>query len=74
MKTETLALTHDWDKTFPKSDKVDHKKVTFLICDSVTTETTTTTKFSQLTILRNGKTPLNGLRFQSFTPVVGGKW
>ena len=24
-----LTLTQDWDKTFPKSDKVDHKKVTF---------------------------------------------
>ena len=25
----TLTLTQEWDKTFPKSDKVDHKKVTF---------------------------------------------
>ena len=25
----TLQLTEEWDKTFPKSDKVDHKKVTF---------------------------------------------
>ncbi len=25
----TLQLTLEWDKTFPKSDKVDHKKVTF---------------------------------------------
>ena len=25
----TLKLTQEWDKTFPKSDKVDHKKVTF---------------------------------------------
>ena len=25
----TLNLTQDWDKVFPKSDKVDHKKVTF---------------------------------------------
>ena len=25
----TLQLTQKWDKTFPKSDKVDHKKVTF---------------------------------------------
>ena len=24
----TLQLTQEWDKTFPKSDKVDHKKVT----------------------------------------------
>ncbi len=24
-----LVLTMDWDKTFPKSEKVDHKKVTF---------------------------------------------
>lgn len=28
MKT-TLQLTQEWDKTFPKSDKVDHKKVMF---------------------------------------------
>ena len=28
MKQE-LQLTQEWDKTFPKSDKVDHKKVTF---------------------------------------------
>lgn len=26
---EKLKLTKDWDKTFPKSDKVNHKKVTF---------------------------------------------
>jgi len=26
---ETLNLTSEWDKTFPKSDKVDHRKVTF---------------------------------------------
>lgn len=25
----TLSLTQEWDKTFPKSDKVDHQKVTF---------------------------------------------
>ncbi|APG74734.1 alpha/beta hydrolase [Lactobacillus delbrueckii subsp. allosunkii] len=29
MQTEELKLTQDWDKVFPKSDKVDHKKVTF---------------------------------------------
>ena len=27
--TTTLQLTQQWDKTFAKSDKVDHKKVTF---------------------------------------------
>ena len=27
---EQLSLTQEWDKTFPKSDKVDHKKVTFI--------------------------------------------
>ena len=26
---QELTLTQEWDKTFPKSDKVDHKKVTF---------------------------------------------
>ena len=30
MKTETLNLTREWDKTFPKSDKVNHSKVTFV--------------------------------------------
>lgn len=30
MKTEELELTQEWDKTFPKSDKVDHSKVTFV--------------------------------------------
>ena len=29
MKEEQLVLTQEWDKTFPKSDKVDHCKVTF---------------------------------------------
>ena len=29
MKIEELKLTEEWDKTFPKSDKVDHSKVTF---------------------------------------------
>ena len=27
---ENLDLTQEWDKVFPKSDKVDHKKVTFV--------------------------------------------
>lgn len=27
---EQLTLTEDWDKVFPKSDKVDHRKVTFV--------------------------------------------
>ena len=30
MKTAELKLTQEWDKTFPKSDKVDHSKVTFI--------------------------------------------
>jgi hypothetical protein len=30
MKPAELVLTNDWDKTFPQSDKVDHKKVTFV--------------------------------------------
>ena len=25
-----LSMTKKWDKTFPKSDKVDHRKVSFL--------------------------------------------
>ena len=29
MKMENLQLTQEWDKTFPKSDKVDHSKVVF---------------------------------------------
>jgi fermentation-respiration switch protein FrsA (DUF1100 family) len=30
MKTEQLNLVQEWDKTFPKSDKVEHSKVTFV--------------------------------------------
>lgn len=30
MRTEELALTQEWDKTFPKSEQVNHKKVTFI--------------------------------------------
>jgi fermentation-respiration switch protein FrsA (DUF1100 family) len=30
MKTADLVLTQEWDKTFEKSDKVDHSKVTFI--------------------------------------------
>lgn len=30
MKTEELNLVKEWDKTFPKSDKVEHGKVTFV--------------------------------------------
>ena len=30
MKTADLVLTRDWDKTFAKSDKVEHSKVTFI--------------------------------------------
>lgn len=28
-RNHAMLLTQDWDKTFPKSDKVDHRKVTF---------------------------------------------
>ena len=30
LKTEELKLVSEWDKTFPKSEKVDHEKVTFI--------------------------------------------
>ena len=30
MKTEELKLTTEWDKVFPKSDKVSHRKATFV--------------------------------------------
>ena len=30
LKPAELHLTQEWDKTFPKSDKVDHNKVTFI--------------------------------------------
>ncbi len=30
MKTEELKLVEEWDKTFPESEKVNHKKVTFI--------------------------------------------
>ena len=30
MKTEELKLTQEWDKTFPKSERVNHSKVTFV--------------------------------------------
>ena len=30
LKTEELKLTQEWDKVFPKSEKVDHRKVTFV--------------------------------------------
>ena len=30
IKKEELKLVKEWDKTFPKSDKVEHSKVTFV--------------------------------------------
>ncbi len=30
MKISELKLVSEWDKTFPKSDKVEHKKITFV--------------------------------------------
>ena len=30
MKTEEFKMVSEWDKTFPKSEKVDHKKITFM--------------------------------------------
>ena len=30
LKPAELHLTQEWDKTFPKSDHVDHKKVNFI--------------------------------------------
>ena len=36
IKPEALKLTQEWDKTFPKSDKVTHSKVTFVNRYSIT--------------------------------------
>ncbi len=36
MNCEALNLTREWDKTFPRSDKVDHSKVTFVNRYSIT--------------------------------------
>ena len=36
MKTEELKLTKKWDKTFPKSKKTDHCKVTFINRSGIT--------------------------------------
>ena len=33
---EQLSLTEEWDKVFPKSEKVDHKKVTFVKRNGIT--------------------------------------
>ena len=30
MKTEELKMVSEWYKTFPKSEKVEHKKITFV--------------------------------------------
>ena len=30
MHTQALNLKKQWDKTFPKSEKVEHEKVTFI--------------------------------------------
>ena len=30
MKTDELKMVSVWDKTFPKSEKVEHKKITFV--------------------------------------------
>jgi fermentation-respiration switch protein FrsA (DUF1100 family) len=30
IEKEDLVLTEEWDKVFPKSDKVNHRKVTFV--------------------------------------------
>lgn len=30
MKIEELKMVSEWDKTFPKSEKVEHKKITFV--------------------------------------------
>ena len=30
IKKEELNLTMEWDKTFPRSEKVEHSKVTFV--------------------------------------------
>ena len=30
IRKEELSLTQEWDKTFPRSEKVDHSKVTFV--------------------------------------------
>ncbi len=30
MKTDTLTLTQEWDKTYPRDERVDHSKITFV--------------------------------------------
>ena len=36
LRPAELHLTREGDKTFPKSDKVDHKKVTFITRNATT--------------------------------------
>ncbi len=57
MKTEELVLTQEWDKTFPKSDKVNHQKVTFvnrygitLAADMYTPKQTTDGKLAAIAV------------------------
>ena len=36
IKTQELVLTQEWDKTFPQSSKVNHRKVTFVNRSGIT--------------------------------------
>lgn len=51
MNTEQLTLTQEWDKTFPKSDRVNHSKVTFPNRYGITLA-------ADLYVPKNAKTPL----------------
>lgn len=51
IKMEKLILTSEWDKTFPKSDKVNHSKVTFPNRYGITLA-------ADLYVPKNVKTPL----------------
>ncbi|MDE6392651.1 MAG: alpha/beta hydrolase [Muribaculaceae bacterium] len=48
---ENLELTSEWDKTFPKSDRVNHKKVTFVNHYGITLA-------ADLYVPKDAKTPL----------------
>lgn len=51
---ENLELTTEWDKTFPKSDKVDHSKVTFVNRYGITLA-------ADMYVPKGAKTPLPGI-------------
>lgn len=64
LPAEEITMTEEWDKVFPKSDKVDHRKVTFPNRYGITL-------VADLYIPKNAEGPLPAIAVRTFRRCQG---